>query len=59
MNVNAIQTNVVRDYYAWNLSSINCQVEKPFSQSNSLSNFQHQNNPYSSIILNGEITPNI
>ena len=52
MNVNAIQTNVFCDHCAGNHSSADCQVGNPFAQSsygqaNYVSNFQHQNNPYS------------
>ncbi|XP_065636347.1 uncharacterized protein LOC136070386 [Quercus suber] len=52
MNVNAIQTNVVCDHCAGNHSSVDCQVGNPFAQSsygqtNYVSNFQRQNNPYS------------
>ena len=54
MNVNAIQTNVVCDHCARNHSSVNCQMGNPFAQSsygqaNYMSNFQHQNNPYSNM----------
>nr|XP_023916883.1 uncharacterized protein LOC112028427 [Quercus suber] len=51
MKVNAIQTNVVCDHYVGNHSSVDYQVGNPFAQSsygqtNYVSNFQRQNNPY-------------
>lgn len=53
MNVNVIQsTNVICDFCAGNHASIDCQVRSPFAistskQTNFVSYFQRQNNPYS------------